>query len=243
MAALGVAIAMTDTVVRTGARPDTRRTSRWFAALLLPIGPAAIALLRYFLPFDTVDDSGTIVGKVMAEPGRTSFVLWMGFVATLTLVPAAYFVGRLTRRRAPRLTAAALVLLVPGYLALPWIASSDYTVWAGDQAGLDAASITRLYDAIHPSVGVAGGIFVVGHVIGTVLLGIALWRAQVVGRWAAVCTIVSQPIHFVAAVIVVSHTLDLVGWGLQAVGFAAVGWAILRLRDDEWDLPPAPPQR
>lgn len=228
---------MTDTVVGV-AGPDTRRASRWLAALLLPIGPAAVALLRYFLPYDTVDDPATIVGDVIAEPGRTSFVLWMALVATLTLVPAAYFVGRLTRRRAPRLTAAALVLLVPGYLVLPWLASSDYFVWAGGEAGVDAGAITRMYETIHPSVDVAGGVFVLGHVIGTVLLGVALWRSRMVGRWAALCTIVSQPIHFVAAVIVVSRTLDLVGWGLQAVGFAAVGWAILRLHNDDWDLPP-----
>ncbi|WP_328988665.1 hypothetical protein OG394_20785 [Kribbella sp. NBC_01245] len=227
---------MTDTVVEV-AGADTRRATRWFAALLLPIGPAAVALLRYFLPYDTADAPATIVGDMLAQPGRMSFVLWMGFVAILTLVPAVYFVGRLTRRRAPRLTAAALVLLVPGYLALPWLASSDYYVWAGGKAGLDAGAITRMYETIHPTVDVAGVVFVLGHVLGTVLLGVALWRARVVGRWAAVCTIVSQPIHL-AAVIVASHTLDLFGWGLQAVGFAAVGWAILRLRDDDWDLPP-----
>lgn len=232
---------MTGTAVRVGGRPDTRRASRWFAAGLLPIGPAAVALLRYFLPYDTVDDPGAIVGTVMTEQGRMSFVLWMVFVSSLTLVPAAYFVGRLTRRRAPRLTAVALVLLVPGYLALPSLAQTDYTVWAGVKAGVDTGSITRLLDTVHPSMAVAGGIFVLGHVLGTVLLGVALWRTRVVARWAAVCTIVSQPIHFVAAVIVVSHSLDLVGWGLQVVGFAAAGWAILRMSDDEWDLPPRLP--
>jgi hypothetical protein len=42
----------------------------------------------------------------------------------------------------------------------------------------------------------------------------------------------------VAAVIVVSHPLDLVAWGMQAVGFAAAAVAVARLRDDEWDLGP-----
>jgi hypothetical protein len=61
------------------------------------------------------------------------------------------------------------------------------------------------------------------------LLGIALWRTRAVARWAAVAVIASQPIHFFAAVIVPNHTIDLIGWGLQAAGFAAVGWAILKL--------------
>jgi hypothetical protein len=42
----------------------------------------------------------------------------------------------------------------------------------------------------------------------------------------------------VAAVIVVSHPLDLVAWGMQAVGFAAAAVAVARVRDDEWDLAP-----
>ena len=58
--------------------------------------------------------------------------------------------------------------------------------------------------------------------------------------WAAVATIAAQPIHFVAAVIVSSQTLDLFGWGLNAVGFAALSFVVLRMDDDEWA--PAPQQ-
>ena len=223
-------------VVATGT--DIRRSSRWFAALLLPVGPAAIAVLRYVLPYDTVDDSATMTSKVIAEPGRMSLVLWTGLVGVLTLVPAAMFVGRLTRRRAPRLTVAALLLLVPGYLVLPWLGSGDLLLWSGAEAGVDPGVIASLYDTSHPTVEVAGTVFVMGHVVGTVLLGTAMWRARVVARWAAVLTIVSQPLHAIAAVVLANHTLDLAAWGMQAVGFAAAGWAILQLRNDDWDLPP-----
>ncbi|TDD59584.1 hypothetical protein E1263_14645 [Kribbella antibiotica] len=216
-------------------RADVRTASRWFGALILPIGPAAVALLRYLLPYDTIDDHATMTSKILAHPERASAVLWLTFVAVLTLVPGAYFVGRLIRYRVPRLTALSLLLVVPGYLALPWMASGDVFTWSAGQAGLDAASITKAAEVSHGSVGVAGVVFVVGHVLGTILLGSALWRSRMVPRWAAVATAISQPIHFVAAVIVVSHTLDLVGWGMQAVGFAAVGWVILRLSDDEWE--------
>ena len=231
---------MTETITRTTGSADVRGLSRWTAAVILPIGPAAVALLRYFLPYDTVDDSSTMTSKVMAEPGRMSLVLWLGFIALLTLVPAAYSVGRMTRRRAPLVTAIALFLVVPGYLALPWLAGEDQLLWSGTEAGLDANTITRLAETTHPTMAVAGVFFVLGHVLGTILLGVAMWRSKVVARWAAVAVIVSQPIHFVAAVIIPNHTLDLIGWGLQAVGFAVVGWAILRLRNDDWDLPAVP---
>ncbi|GAB3953327.1 hypothetical protein GCM10029976_093280 [Kribbella albertanoniae] len=221
--------------VATAPRADIRTASRWFAALILPIGPAAVALLRYFLPYDTVDDPATITSKLMADPGGTSLMLWLGFIATLTLVPGAYFVSRLIRTRVPWLTAISLILVVPGYLVLPWMASGDAFIWSAGQAGLDAASITKAAEVPHGSVSLAAVVFVVGHVLGTILLGVALWRSRMVPRWAAIATAISQPIHIIAAVVVVSHTLDLVGWGLQAAGFAAVGWAILRLRDHGWD--------
>jgi len=220
--------------VATAPRIDLRTTSRWFAALILPIGPAAVALLRYVLPYDTVDDPATMTSKLMADPGGTSLMLWLGFVAMLTLVPGAYFVGRLIHTRVPLLTALSLVLVVPGYLVLPWMASSDAFTWSAGQAGLDSASIAKAVELPHGSVSLAGVVFVVGHVLGTILLGSALWRSRMVPRWSAVAVAVSQPIHVVAAIVVVSHTLDLFGWGLQAAGFAAVGWAILRLRDDQW---------
>ena len=231
---------MTTTAARTTTVADTRGISRLAAAIILPIGPAAVAVLRFVLPYDTVDDAKTMAAKVIAEPGRGSAVLWFGFLAVLTLVPAAFAAGKLTRRRAPKLTIVALALLIPGYLALGWLIGEDQLLWSGAHAGLDAGAITRIAEAAHPTTAIAGVFFVLGHVLGTILLGVALWRSQVIARWAAVAVIVSQPIHFVAAVIVPNHTLDLVGWGLQAVGFAAVGWAILHLRNDEWDLPALP---
>ena len=44
----------------------------------------------------------------------------------------------------------------------------------------------------------------------------------------------SQPLHFVAAVILGSHWLDLFAWGLNAAGFAAVAVVVLRMSDEEW---------
>jgi hypothetical protein len=146
----------------------------------------------------------------------------------LTIVPAVLWVAQLTRAAAPRLTLAALLLTVPGYVALAFLLSEDALLWSGTDAGLSVASTARLVDHLHPTVAVAGGAFVLGHVVGTILLGLALWHSRVVPAWAAVATIVSQPIHFVAAVVLVSHPLDLVGWGLNAVGFAAAGIAFAR---------------
>lgn len=230
---------MTATAVPARTAPaDLRTAQRWLAALVLPIGPAAIALLRYVLPYDTVDDPVTVAQRVAADPGAQSLVLWLGFVGALTLVPGVLAVARLTRRAAPRTTAAALLLIVPAYLLLAWLTAGDVLLLAGVDAGLDPAVVATVWSAMHPTAGLSTVVFVVGHVLGTVVLGVALWRADVVPRWAAVATAISQPLHFVAAVVVVSHPLDLAAWGLNAVAFAVVAFAVVRCPDDEWDLPP-----
>ncbi|MGH3359234.1 MAG: DUF4386 family protein [Nocardioidaceae bacterium] len=204
-------------------------------AVLAPVGPLAVALLRYVLPYDTVDDTGAIVQKTYADPGAMSLVLWLTLVATLAIVPGAIAVGRLVRPRAPRLTAVALTLTVPAYLMLPWLATTDQLVWVGAETGTSQASTVALLDSAHPSTAVATGIFVVGHVVGTILLGLAMLRSRRVPAWAAVATMVSQPLHFLTAVIVPNHTIDALAWGLNAVGFAAAGLAILRGSDGEAD--------
>jgi hypothetical protein len=213
---------------------DLRSGARLLAAILLPVGPAAVALLRFVMPYRTTDSTTAIVHQVAAHQTAQAAVVWLGFIASLTLVPAVLSAGRVARREAPRLTAAALLLLVPAYLSIGWLVTGDAAVLFAVQHGLSTEDAAASYDALHPAVLVAGGIFVAGHVLGTVLLGCALWRVREFPHWAAMAIATSQPLHFVAAVIVGSHGLDLVAWGLNAVGFAVVGITILRMSDEMW---------
>ena len=109
---------MTATLTAAPSLARSRPGARWLVAVLLPVGPAAIAVLRLIMPYSTADDSATIVGKVAAHQGAQSLVVWLGLLGALTMVPAVLWVASLTRERAPRTTVAALALLVPGYVAL-----------------------------------------------------------------------------------------------------------------------------
>lgn len=228
---------MATTVHSTTSTPaDLRRATRIFAALIVPLGPALVAVLRYVLPYQTNDEASAAVRAVAADPDRQSLVVWLGFFAMLTLLPGVLFVARVARRNAPRLTAAALLLLVPGYTAFGLLVAGDAATWYGVTHDLPESAVIDLYNGSHPMILVSTGVFVVGHVLGTVLLGIALLRSRVVPPAAAWLVVIAQPLHFVAAIIVGSHTLDLVAWGANAVGFAAVSFAILKMSNDEWEL-------
>lgn len=218
---------MTTTIAATAAAPVPERTarSRAFAlAAIAPIGPLAVAGLRAVLPYRTTDDTAGVLAGVAANPAAQDAVLWLGLVASLSLVVGVFVVAGVAVRTAPILGIVGAVLAFLGFASLSTgPAATDLGVLAGVRAGIDGPTTERLVEqmAAHPSAGVATGLFVLGHIVGTVLLGIAIWRA--VPRWAAAALIVSQPLHLVFAVIVPNGWLDAAAWTLTAVGFAAAG--------------------
>jgi hypothetical protein len=198
---------------------------RRVALVLLPIGPMCVGLLRFLLPYYTADGNLATARAVAAHPGRESAVLWLGLAAMVTLVPGVIAVA--AALPASRLKAWALGLSIPGYLCLGVVLAEDYLLWSGTHANADPHSVAALLNASHASADVGVAIFVVGHVVGTVLLGLALLRSGIIPAWAAWAVAISQPLHFVAAVVVGSPQLDLAAWSLTAVGMAFVARTLL----------------
>jgi hypothetical protein len=195
--------------------------------LLVAIGPAAIAVLRYVLPYNTTDNPTQMAAKVIAHQSRESLAIWLGFVAIFATVPAVVWVGSYARRFSRRLGTAALAVLVPGFLALGLMMFSDLVMWTGADTGQSASDIGRMIDHMHPAAMGGEFVFVVGHILGMVLLGIALWRAPI-PRWIPLATIVCQPLHVFAGIVLASHAADLGAWGLNAVAFAALAVVVRR---------------
>jgi len=201
--------------------PSTITRSSRAAVLVAAIGPVSIAALRGLLPYDTVDDSGAIVEKVAAHPGTEHAVLWLSALALLTMPLALLVVSRVAMHARPRLGTAAAAIAWLGFANLAFLITPDQAALAGHDAGLPTATTAALLSALdqNPVAATATALFVTGHILGIVLLGVALWR--VIPRWAAVALIVSQPLHFIVAVIVPNHPLDVLAWLLTAVGFTA----------------------
>lgn len=225
---------MTGTAVRPVApQTDVRRFDRVVAAVLMPVGPAAVAVLRFVVP------SGPVGEAVAADPGAQRLILWCGLVAVLTLLPGALAAVRLLRRHTPRLATWTAALLVPGYLGMTGLVAADAAVLAGTELGLPAGTVTELSDAVLalPTVNILLSLFIVGHIVGTLLLGIAAYRSGLIPRPVAVALAVSQFVHL-GAVIGGLPWLDLLAWSTTALGMAFLARVVLRTPDDEWDLPP-----
>lgn len=217
---------------------DVRRTRRLIAAVLLPIPPLAVAALRLLWPpFSETDTAGTLAA-IARHPTAQEAVVWLGTVMTFTMVPAVLAAARLARRRRPTLTMIAVAVNLIAYLGATPLIAGDLMAQVAARPEFDQATLGPYLDAVnaHPVAGVGFGAFVLGHIVGMILLGAALWR--VVPRWAGVALIVSQPLHFVAFVVLGIQALDGIAWGLTAAGFVACALAVLRTPDDEWDLAP-----
>ena len=226
------------TATRRPPRPgtDLRRFDRIFAAILMPMGPAAAAVIRYVIPPEPIGAS------VTADPGSQRLVLAMGIVITFTMVPGALAALRLLRRRAPRLTLWTGAFLVPGYLAMVAGSGMDLATMGAFDAGFSPEEMDRLNAAVWalPAIVLLGGVFVIGHIVGTILLGVTMIATRITWVGVGIALAISQPLHFVALVVLQSRVLDLAAWGTTAICMGALAWSVVRTPDDEWDLAPLP---
>ena len=219
-----------------GTRAPAPRLMRLAAPILMPLAPALTLVSGLCLSLDpgTLSEA-ELTAAVYADPGRQGLFVWSGFLEALLFPIAVIWAGRATYARAPRLTSAAMILAVPGYLCLAWlVAGSDAIIWYGATYGLDQDLVTKMAWGVHPAFLAALGTFVIGHTFGMVLLGIAAIRSRAIPLWAGVGLAVSQPLHFVAGGIVsdpaIALGMNAVSGVLTVVAFGLLGLAIFRGR-------------
>jgi hypothetical protein len=80
---------------------------------------------------------------------------------------------------------------------------------------------------------VMGGGWVIGHMLGYVLLGIALARARAIPLWAACLIIVSAPLMGPIAYGTGQGLLQILGYVLIFIGSVPAALAMLKMRDEQ----------
>lgn len=215
-----------------------RRGWRWITVVALPIGPLSITVLRGILPYWTDDDPRAIAQAVIDNPALMTGIGWSSLVGLPSMLLGVLAIGFVSRRGAPLLATLGAGIT---FLAFSnWTAGGnpDLLALTMGQQGYSVDEIVALSTAMSES-GIAaatGGFWVVGHIVGMILLGVGLGRARIVNWWIAGALIVSQPIHLVAAIIIPSRLLDVtLGWGLTTLAFTVVAIVIARMPDQEWD--------
>jgi hypothetical protein len=216
---------------------DVRRFQRIVAAVILPIPATAVAIGRLFVTDDS--DTRRALDLIAADPSRQFTFALLGFIAMLTVVPAFLAAARLAKRRRPVLTMIALGVNLTAYLGGFALAALDSMYLAAARLPVEqrdgaAALIDAMWSEGIP--GISTLLFVVGHLLGAVLMGLALRGSIPTIGWVAM--ILSPPAHVLAFVVFPSPVMDALAWGLMALAFVICAVTVLRTPDDEWDLPP-----
>ncbi len=159
--------------------------------------------------------------------GHLTLYRWSTLAAmlgSLLLVPAVLGVMRLVRTRGARLGLVGGVLMAAGYICYFAMTFHSFTTVAMVSAGGSTAQNIAVLQAglDEPLTLWVYLLFVLGNVVGTFLLGLALVRARTAGRSAGFALMGWSVLHVVSF-----PTAEVVGAVLQALGFALAARALL----------------
>ena len=210
--------------------PRTERTRRVSQGLALMVAPWAFVVANSgdIATSDHGLDDTTPRGALLisaAHPLSDKWFTFAAMVGCLLLVPAVLGAMGLVRVRAARVGLAGGVLMITGYicyfaLLFQGFASIALAQHGGASAHNIAVQDLMMNQGFYIAVALT---FVVGNLIGTFLLGLALFRARVVPRWAAVLVLVWPVAHILGG-----PWGEVLGAALEAVGLAVVGLCVLR---------------
>jgi hypothetical protein len=223
----------------TVAQHDRRSVWRILLAVIAPMPMLAKGIYYLLSPVAGDATFKESVAAFQAHRDLLDVMKWLDAVFVVTLIPATVAAAWVARRGAPRLTTAGALVALSGFFAgIGLLGGVETPALVTVQHNLDTGVMSNLDDAMQhePLLGVASLLFIVGVVFGLGLLGGALKRSGAVPAWAAIAVLVGGATH----PFIPSSIGQGIGLLVAAAGFVAVSSALLRMPNDEFDLPAAP---
>jgi hypothetical protein len=217
-------------------RRDTRTFWRLLLAIVAPLPMLCMGVVYVIKPFEGDATLPDTAAAINAHLWLYEVTMWLGLPFLVGLVPAVVALAWVTRRRTPVLTTVGAVWTLLGCLsAFPLLVPDDLLAYLAVTKGLDMATLAALDEAwwALPVTGAAALLFISGIVVGLPLLGIALWRGRVAPRWMAISLIIGGATH----PFLPNHVVAGIGLLVAGIGFAGATRALLRMTNDEFDLP------
>lgn len=219
------------------AEPVYRKLHRAFLALCILLAPLILSLWFGLCPTGANDASCPDQGSSLAvfaaframNPQLMQLFLFLSLMLPYLYSLSYVGLGLLAMKRSPWL---ATIGMVCGFAAgIVWavIADSIAMLFSMAQNGLNPLFVTVEHQYYASWLIVTFGAFwVIGHLLGYVLIGIALLRARVIPRWAAWLFIVSAPLMGPIAYGVNVGLLQILGFVLVFIASVPAALAMLR---------------
>lgn len=205
------------------------RAGRVLLAVSAVLGPLLLAVTVGVLPYGTDDSTKEIVAAIAEDKALIELSLWGWVLGLLLLVPGTLAVGLLAMTRSPKLGLWGMAVFGTGLLAIAATPSLDQIALGGLAEGVSQEALVGVTDGTYDLVVnvVPSLYFVAAHVVGAILLGVALLRGRVVPAWAAWVLILSMPLN-VAGFVTGVAPVTVVSFVMLAVGFGAAGLVVAR---------------
>ncbi len=218
--------------------PAYLRLQRLFFAVSLVLGPAVMILGLLFSPTRTANGSAVIAAQMTAETGLSP-VTFVTTVLALFLLPfGALAMTLLAMRRSPWLATIGGFLTLSGVVAL--IVFVGQEVLMRLMAGMGGGpQLVILWDRFNtdPIITTFLYIFVIGYLVGPVLLAIALGRTRLIPIWAAGAIILRTPIQIGGFVSHIGLSIEIVTYGLLLIGSIPIARTLLSFADEAEVVP------
>jgi hypothetical protein len=212
---------------------DSRNFTRTLAALSLLVTPVLL-LLAVLIGPDLGDDPAEELAAI--ADNEAGFVIsgLLFLIAPLVLLPGMMGTIRLMRRRGVTLgQIGAGLILFGALLTMAFYGFGVVQYVAATDDGVSRPEMVKLFDAAEDS-GLAFPIFVgfvLGLILGSILLAISLWRNRVVPVWGPIALVLSSVLGFVGE----STVVGAISFVLLFVGLFPIAQKILSISDDEWE--------
>ena len=202
----------------------------WAGSLVL--FPLAILVYWLLYPAYGLIDSVAALHAIEGHGARTAMADVFVFTGAFLAAPATLALMHVLSSRSPKLATIGGAMHLIGWIAIIGVVMGDVIAVEIVAGGAPSADIVQLYRRIMSSAPViALNIIATLHVIGGILLGIALWRTHVVPLWAGVAATFAQPIHFASNIAGILW-IDAMTWIALAAAFGAVAAVVLRTSAD-----------
>jgi len=223
--------------------PLVYRLQCMFFAMCLLLAPLALSLWfalcpEYGNPACPVGTSATLAAFRAVYPLLLQLFFAVTFISAY-IYPLSYIgLGRLAMKRSPWLATTGIACGFVGSVVWSLFAGETFWLAAATHVNVDTQFLMlgKAYVANWVVLAMHGG-WVIGHLLGYVLLGIALLRARVIPRWAAwlisVSPLLMGPIAYGTGL----GLLQVLGYVLIFVGSVPAASAMLRGSDGEAPVP------
>jgi hypothetical protein len=208
---------------------STRRVGVALAMLVAPWFIVVAETVHAIVSPEGADDLDPAVSLAMTadHPTLTAWGGLAGMLGALLLVPAVLGIMRLVRTGAARLGLVGGVLTAAGYVAyfallFHGVGTEQAMVSVGGSMRQNVAILDEFMT--QPWTVWVGPLFVLGNIVGTFLLGLALVRSRAAG-WMAGFGLIAWPVLHVVSF---NPLFEMAGATLQAIGFVLAATALLR---------------